>query len=111
MNNNFDIQPAKYDVPKIGFVNAFSPVSDETAFALYKLKRGVFPWIKPNENTLAFLKKQKPLVGDIAKMVYNAQTVDEVKMLLKLTESKTVARIAEVKLNSLNANLSQKANP
>lgn len=101
MGKPFDIQPAKYDVPVIGHIDAFKPVSDDKLLAVYKLRRGVFPWIKTNGNTYKFLKTQKLLVGDIAKMVHNAQTKEEVEMLLKLTKSRTVKRISEVKLNAL----------
>lgn len=102
MSDFFHIKPGKYDVPKVGKVNALLPVSDEIAFATYKLKRGVFPWITPNENTLAFLKKQKLTAKEIAPLIQNAQTEAEVEMLLELTKSKTIGRIAEVKINSLH---------
>ena len=101
MSASFHIKPGIYDVPKVGKVNALQPVSDETALKLYKLKRGVFPFIAPNEKTLAFLKKQKLKAEDIAPLIQNAQTEAEVELLLELTKNKTIKRIAEVKLNSL----------
>ena len=101
MSDFFHIKPGIYDVPKVGKVNALQPVSDETALKLYKLRRGIFPWITPNENTLAFLKKQKLNVKEIAHLVQNAQTETEVELLLELSKNKTVKRIAEVKLNKL----------
>src|SRR5690606_8794381 len=97
----FHIKPGIYDVPNVGKVNAMQPVSDETSLKLYKLKRGVFPFIKPNEKTLAFLKKQKLTDKEIAPLIQNAQTEAEVEMLLKLTKGKIIKRIAEVKLNTL----------
>ncbi|MBT0607635.1 hypothetical protein [Aequorivita echinoideorum] len=104
MSKPFNIKPGNYDIPNIGKVNAFQPVSDEKLLAIYRLKRGVFPWISTNENTLPFLKKQKLLVKDVAKLVQNAQTTDEVKMLLQLTDSPNVERIAETKLKGFEEN-------
>lgn len=44
MSKTFNIAPGRYHIPKLGFVNAEKEVSDDKAFAIYKLSRRVFPW-------------------------------------------------------------------
>ncbi|WP_283640111.1 hypothetical protein [Mesonia mobilis] len=102
MSKYFDIEPGKYDIPKVGKVNTFSKeVSDEKALAIYRLPRKIFPWIKLNKESLGYLKKQKFVAEDVAKMIQNARSVEEVETLSELSDTKTVERIKETKLNAL----------
>ena len=104
MSKYFDIEPGKYDIPKVGNVNTFSKeVSDEKALAIYRLPRKVFPWIKLNKESLGYLKKQKFVAEDVAKMIQNARSVEEVETLSELSDTKTVERIKETKLNALKS--------
>lgn len=101
MSKAFNIQRGKYDVPGVGKVDATEEVSDEKAFSIYKLPRKVFPWITIGPSAESFLKKQPLLAPDVAKLIQNAQTEEEVELLAKLSDTKTVARIKELRLNSL----------
>lgn len=101
MEKAFDITPGNYDIPEVGKINSFEPVSDEKLLAIYRLNRGVFPWIRINKNTLAYLKKQKFTAEEVARMIQNATTEEEAEMLTQLSDTKTVERIKEVKVNSL----------
>ena len=101
MSKYFDIEPGKYDIPKVGKVNTFSKeVSDEKALAIYRLPRKIFPWIKLNKESLGYLKKQKFVAEDVAKMIQNARSEKEVETLSELSDTKTVERIKETKLNA-----------
>lgn len=102
MSKYFDISPGKFDIPKIGKVDSLNKeVSDEKALAIYRTSRRVFPWIKLNKESLSYLKKQKFTAEDVSKLITNAKSVEEVEILSQLSDTKTVERIAETKLNAL----------
>ena len=101
MSKAFKVAPGRYDIPGIGKVDAQKKVSDETAFAIYKLSRRVFPWIELGADALPFLKKQKLTVKQIAALVQNARTAEEIEILAGLSDSKPLAGIVETKLKSL----------
>lgn len=101
MSKIFKITPGKYHIPSLGFVDSNSEVSDEKALAIYKLPRRVFPFISLGPDAGSFLKKQKLTVKEIASLVQNARTAEEIEILTGLSRSKTVKRIAETKLKSL----------
>lgn len=104
MSKYFDIAPGKYDIPKVGKVNTFSKeVSDEKALAIYRLPRKIFPWIKLNKESLGYLKKQKFVAEDVAKMILNARTIEEVELLAELSDTKKVEGVINTKLNALKA--------
>lgn len=101
MSKAFNIAPGKYHTPNLGTVDATREVSDEKAFEIYKLPRRVFPWISLGPAAETFLKKQKLKANEIAKLVTNARSVEEVKLLASLTKAKPVAGIVETKLKAL----------
>jgi len=101
MKEAFTIAPCVYNIPGIGRVDSTKEISDEIAFSIYKLKRGVFPWIKLGPGAGSFLKKQKLTVKEIVSLVANARTAEEIEILASLTESKTVAGIVDVRLKAL----------
>jgi hypothetical protein len=101
MSKAFKIAPGRYDIPGIGRVDAQKEVSDETAFAIYKLSRRVFPWITLGPGAGSFLKKQKLTVKEIASLVQNATSSEEIEILSGLSDSKPLARIIETKLQAL----------
>jgi len=101
MSKIFEIAPGKYHIPSLGFVDSNSEVSDQKALAIYKLPRRVFPFISLGPDAGPFLKKQKLSVKEIASMVQNARTAEELKILTGLSRSKTLKRIAETKSKSL----------
>lgn len=102
MSKIFKIAPGRYHIPTIGFVDSNIEVSDEKALAIYKLSRRVFPFISLGPEAGSFLKKQKLPVKEIASLVQNARTADEVETLTGLSRSKTIRRISETKLKSLD---------
>ena len=101
MSKVFEIRRGKFDIPNVGKIDSTQEVSDEKAFAVYKLPRRVFPWITLGPDAPAFLKKQKLSKEDVAKMVQNASSKEEVEILSTLSDTKTVERIAETKLKAL----------
>ncbi len=102
MSKYFDIAPGKFDIPKIGKVDSLKKqVSDEKALAIYKTSRRVFPWIKLNKESLSYLKKQKFTAEDVAKLILNARCVEEVEILIQLSDTKKVEGVAETKLKAL----------
>lgn len=102
MKKAFTIQPGKYTIPAIGKVDTTTnEVSDEKALAIYKLDRRVFPWIKLGPGAGSFLKKQKLTVKELASLVQNARSVEEVEILAGLSDSKPLEGIVKTKLNSL----------
>jgi hypothetical protein len=101
MSNIFKIVPGRYHIPNIGFVDSNSDVSDETALSIYKLPRRVFPFISLGPDAFAYLKKQKLPVKEIASLVKNARTAEEIEILTGLSRSKTIKRIIETKLKAL----------
>lgn len=101
MSKVFKITPGRYDIPKIGKVDTTVEVSDERLFAIFKLPRRVFPWISLKPGAKVFLKKQKLTVKEIALLVHNARTAEEIELLAGLSDSKAIAGIAETKLKAL----------
>jgi hypothetical protein len=101
MSKIFKIAPGRYHIPNIGFVDSNSDVSDETALSIYKLPRRVFPFISLGPDAAAYLKKQRLSVKELASLVQNARTAEEIEILTSLNRSKTLRRIAETKLKSL----------
>lgn len=101
MNEAFKIAPGRYTIPNIGFVDTNKEISDELAFMLYRVSRRVFPWASLGPGAEAFLKKQKLDVKEFAKLVNNAITKEEIELLAKVSDTKTIDRIAEVKLQAL----------
>ena len=100
MSKAFNIKPGKYDIPKIGKVDANEEVSEDKAFEIYKLPRRVFPWISLGPDAESFLKKQKLKKEDVSKMIQNAATPEEVELLSGLSSAKVVERITDIKLKS-----------
>lgn len=100
-NKNFDIKKGNYVVPKIGSVDAHAEVSDETAYAIYQLPRKQFPWISLTKNGLAFLKKKKLKAEEVARLILQAQSPEEVELLSELSDAKAPARVRETKLKAL----------
>lgn len=101
MSKVFKVAPARYDIPKVGKVDTTNEVSDDKLFAIYKLPRKVFPWISLRKGAKAYLKKQKLTVKELASLVHNAKTAEEIELLTGLSDSKTIAGIAETKLKAL----------
>lgn len=101
MNKAFTIAPGRYTIPNIGFVDTRKEISDELAFMLYRIPRRVFPWASLGPEAEAFIRKQKLDVKEFAKLVHNAKTKEEIELLAKISDTKTVYRIAEVKLQAL----------
>ena len=104
MGKAFKIAPGCFHIPNIGFVDAQKKVSDDKAFAIYKLSRRVFPWIQLGPEAESYLKKQKLVAKDVAQLVQNARTKEEAERLAALSETKTVNGILETKLKSLENN-------
>tara|TARA_R100000789_G_C2970873_1_gene140714 strand:- start:249 stop:569 length:321 start_codon:yes stop_codon:yes gene_type:complete len=104
MGKAFKIAPGRFHIPNIGFVDAQKKVSDDKAFAIYKLSRRVFPWIQLGPEAESYLKKQKLVAKDVAQLVQNARTKEEAERLAALSETKTVNGILETKLKSLENN-------
>lgn len=107
MNKAFKIAPGRYTIPNIGFVDTTKEMSDELAFMLYRVSRRVFPWASLGPDAEAFLKKQKLDVKEYAKLVHNARKKEEIELLAKISDTKTVYRIAEVKLQALENSKNQ----
>ncbi|MDN3595313.1 hypothetical protein [Zunongwangia endophytica] len=107
MKKAFKIAPGRYVIPNIGSVDAQKEVSNNVLFEIYKLPRRVFPWIQLGPDAEAFIKKQKLNVKDFAKLVNNARTKNEIELLARLSATKTIDRIAEVKLQALE-NIAEK---
>lgn len=101
MNENFDIRAGVYVVPSIGRIDAREAISDETALKIYTLPRKQFPWISLTPSGASFLKKQKLTKEQVARLVLQAQSEEEVELLGELNDTKTVERVKETKLNSL----------
>ncbi len=101
----FKIAPGRYVIPNVGSVDAQKEVSDNVLFEIYKLPRRVFPWIQLGPDAEAFLKKQKLHVKDFAKLVNNARTKNEIELLARISDTKTIDRIAETKLKALENSL------
>ena len=102
MSKAFKIAPGRYTIPGIGTVNAQKEVSDDKAFAIYKISRRVFPWIQLGPEAESYLKKQKLLADDVAKLILNSRTPEEAERLAALSDTKKVERILELKLKNLN---------
>jgi hypothetical protein len=104
MSKVFKVAAGRYDIPKIGRLDTTVEVSDERLFAIYKLPRKVFPWISLKSGAKAFLKKQKLTVKEIASLVQNASSAQELELLSGISDSKTITGIAETKLKALENN-------
>lgn len=96
----FSVVPGRYEIPSIGFVDANKEVSDEKAFSIYKLPRRVFPWISLGPKAASFLKKKNLKATEVAGMIQNAKTEEEVEILAALSDAKAVTGIKETKLAS-----------
>lgn len=103
INKNFKIKKGIYVVPTVGRVDAREEVSDEKAFQIYTLPRRSFPWISLTSSGASFLKKKKLKIEEIARLITQAQTEKEVELLAELSDSKTIERVKETKINALKA--------
>ncbi|MCC4228388.1 hypothetical protein [Zunongwangia profunda] len=101
----FKIAPGRYVIPNVGSVDAQKEVSDNKLFEIYKLPRRVFPWIQLGPDALEYLQTKKLHYKEVAKLILNAKTLQEVETLMKLSDTKTVARVAETKSKSLENSL------
>lgn len=102
MSKAFKIVPGRYTIPGIGYVNAQKEVSDDKAFAIYKISRRVFPWIQLGPEAESYLKKQKLLADDVAKLILNSRTPEEAERLASLSDTKTVERVLDTKLKAFS---------
>ncbi|HEA19961.1 hypothetical protein LCGC14_1786420, partial [marine sediment metagenome] len=94
----FKVRPGRYTVPNFGHLDTRNEVSDERYLELYE--NPAFPWIEPTDqkNTLAFLKKQKMSVKRISNLILKAKSPEEIEMLMKLNDSRTLKNLAETRL-------------
>ena len=100
MSKTFKIATGKWDVPTIGKVDSTKEISDDKLYSIYKLRRPVFPWITLGPEAESYLKKQKLVAEDVAKLILNAQTQEEAERLATLSDTKTVERVLDTKLKS-----------
>lgn len=102
MSKYFNIPPGVYNVPKLGRIDTINNnLSNEKAFAVYRLPRRVFPWVKLNKDSASYLKKQKLTAEEVAQLINNAVSIEEVEILGDLSDTQTVSRIKETKLKAL----------
>ena len=102
MSKAFKIAPGRFHIPNIGYVDAQKKVSDDKAFAIYKLSRRVFPWIQLGPEAESYLKKQKLYADDVAKMILNSRSPEEASRLASLSDTKTVERVLDTKLKGFS---------
>ena len=95
----FDIKPGIYTVPNFGRIDCSKKVKQNDAVALY-LNKAFAQFITLKEGGVNLLKKEKPTIKQLSQLVIKAKSAEEVDLLLKLTDSKTVLTIAETKKNS-----------
>lgn len=104
MNQSFNIQKGRWDVPGVGRIDSSQEVSEEKLLSLYKLPRRVFPWISLGPDAKVFLKKQNLSVKEISTMVANATSVEELELLESLNKkSKPLKGIVSTKIKSLDS--------
>lgn len=98
----FKVRPGRYTIPNFGHLDTREEVSDERYLELYE--NPVFPWIEPTDqkNTLAFLKNQKLSVKRISNLILKAKSAEEIELLLKLNDSKTLKNLAQTRLSAFS---------
>lgn len=106
MSTVFHITPGSYVIPHIGRIDTSRNLTDDKAFAIYRLPRRVFPWITPKPEAEEFLKKQRLRAHEVAALIENARTFEEAEMLSRVSKTKTVARAFEAWCEENNTTVS-----
>lgn len=103
MEGPFNIKRGIYNVPGVGRIDTRNAVDEETQLKLYKVSRKKFPFIYWNENSRDFLKKQKLDYQEIGRMIFNAQTEQEINDLTSLSRKSIIKSYAETRLKIIKA--------
>ena len=98
----FTVRPGIYVVPNFGRIDTTKKVSDQKLLELYENNH--FPFITITKKAVPFLKKQKLSTKRVASLIMQAQTVEEVNLLLEVKNSKPLPSLAETKIKSLETN-------
>lgn len=96
----FTIRPGIYHIPNFGTLDTRKEISNEQYIALYENK--AFPFIRPTEEAVEFLKKEKLSEKRVLHLLDNATSKEEIEILLQVKLSKKIKAFAEVKLESLS---------
>ncbi len=94
MANDFEIRPGRYVVPNLGTVNTKQPLTDEKKVALYLNKS--FPFITLKADGVKVLRKAKLTAPQVASLIRQAKTPEEIDLILKVRTNKTLRTIAEI---------------
>lgn len=100
MHFGFNIRPGKYQVEGVGTFSTRDNLTEETVVSLY-LKKS-FHMIDLTPEGVKTLKKAKLDAGEIAKLVMQAKTVEEVNLLLEVRSNKVLRKIADVRIAVLS---------
>lgn len=99
MSKQFNIRKGIYVVPNFGRIDATKKVKQDHMLALYLNPK--FPFIELLPDGVALLKKAKLNQKQIAALILNAKTVQEIELLLEVNSSDTLKNIAETKKKAL----------
>lgn len=102
MEQPFNITPGIYVVPNFGRIDCTKPLPPETQVTLY-LNPAFSTFISATKDGIALLKKEKPTVQQIARLLQSAKSEDEVNWLLDVKSNKALQNIAEIKIKALTA--------
>lgn len=91
----FVIKPGIYHIPNLGKLDTRKTVSNSKCLELYK--NPAFPFISITEEAIPFLKKEKLSEKSLVNLIEQAQSAEEVAILLKVKSTKKIKASAELK--------------
>lgn len=99
MPYGFNIRPGKYMVQGVGTFSTKDTLREDTVVGLY-LKKS-FTFIELTANGVKTLKRAKLNPNDLAKLIMQAKSVEEVNLLLEVRSNKVLRKIADVRISVL----------
>lgn len=96
----FIIRPGIYNIPVLNKrIDTRTKLSNSQMLELCLCKQ--FPFIEITEAALPFLKKQKLKTEQVASLIMQAKTAEQVNLLLEVKKTKPLPAVAETKIKAL----------
>ena len=93
----FVIKPGIYHIPNFGKLDTRNEISTSKCLELYENNN--FPFIKITEDVIAFLKKEKLSDKRLIKLIEQAQSSEEILILMQVKTSKKIKSVADKQLS------------
>jgi hypothetical protein len=94
----FVIKPGIYHIPNFGKLDTRKTVTNAKSLELYK--NPAFPFISITEEVIPFLKKEKLSEKTLVNLIKQAQSAEEVAILVQVKSTKKIKAAAALKTES-----------